>query len=329
MATMCSWPLYQLDIKNVFLHGDLVEEVYREQPLGFVAQGESGLMCRLRCSLYGLKQSPRAWFDRFSFVVQEFGMLHSTTDHSVFYHHNSSGQCIYLVVYVDNIVIIGSNQDGIQKLKQHLFTHFQTKDLGKLKYFMGIEIAQSSSGVVISQQKYALDILEETGMLDCKPTDTLVDPNVKLVPRHGESLGNPGRYRRLVGKLNYLTITRPDIYFPVSVVSQFLQSPCDSHWDVVIRILRYIKSTPSQGVLYENKGHTQVVGYTDADWAGSPTDRRSTSGYCVFIGGNLISWKSKKQHVVARSRAEAEYRAMTLATCEFIWLRHLLQKLRF
>ena len=229
MAAMCSWPLFQLDIKNVFLHGDLPEEVYMEQPLGFVAQGESGLVCRLRRSLYGFKQSPRAWFSHFSSVVQEFGMLRSTSDHSVFYHHNSLGQCIYLVVYVDDIVITGSYQDGIQKLKQHLFTHFQTKDLGKLKYFLGIEIAQSISGVVLSQRKYALDILEETDMLDCIPVDTLMDPNVKLVPGQGESLGDLGRYRRFVGKLNYLTITRPNISFPVSVVSQFLKSPCDSH----------------------------------------------------------------------------------------------------
>ena len=134
-----------------FLHGDFAEEVYMEQPPGFVAQEESGLVCKLRRSLYGLKQSPR--FDRFSFVVQEFGMLRSTTDHSVFYHHNSLGQCIYLVVYVDDIVITGSDQDGIQKLKQHLFTHFQTKDLGKLKYFLRIEIAQSNSGVVLSPKE--------------------------------------------------------------------------------------------------------------------------------------------------------------------------------
>ena len=138
-----------------------------------------------------------------------------------------------------------------------------------------------------------------------------------------ELLRDPGRYRRLVGKLNYLTITLLDILFPVSVVSQFLQSPCDSHWDVVVR------RTPGQEVLYENIGHTQVVGYSDANWAGSPTDRRSTSRYCVLIEGNLISWKSKKQDVVARSSAEAEYRAMALATCEFIWLKHLLQELRF
>ena len=121
-----------------------------KQSPGFVAQGEFGLACRLCRSLYSLKQSPRAWFSHFSSVVQEFGMFYSTADHSVFYHHNSSGQCIYLVVYVDDIVITGSDQNGIKKLKQHLFIHFQTKDLGKLKYFLGIEIAQSSSGVVFS-----------------------------------------------------------------------------------------------------------------------------------------------------------------------------------
>ncbi|RVX17381.1 Retrovirus-related Pol polyprotein from transposon RE2 [Vitis vinifera] len=232
MAVMRSWPLYQLDIKNVFLHGDLAEEVYMEQLPGFVTQGESGLVCRLRRSLYGLKQSPRAWFSRFSSIVQEFGMFRNTADHSVFYHHNSSGQCIYLI-----------------------------KDLGKLKYFLGIEIAQSSSGVVLSQRKTR------------------------------EPLGDPGRYQRLVGKLNYLTITRPDISFPVSVVSQFLQSPCDSHWDAVIRILRYIKSTPGQGVLYENRGHTQVVGYTDADWASSPQIDVPLPG--VKYGQEGCGWRTK------------------------------------
>ncbi|RVW75530.1 putative mitochondrial protein [Vitis vinifera] len=186
--------------------------------------------------------------------------------------------------------MIAIDQEGIQRLKQHLFNHFQTKDLGKLKCFLGLEIAQYSSGVVMSQRKYALDILEETGMLECKLVDTPMNPNVKLVPGEGESLRDPGRYQQLVGKLNYLTITQPDISF---------------------------------------LGHTQIVGYIDVDWAGSPLDRRFISGYCVFIGGNLISWKSKKQDVVARSSAEAEYQVMALATCELIWLRQLLQKLRF
>ena len=143
-------------------------------------------------------------------------MIPCTTDHSVFYHHSSTGQCIYLIVYVDDIVIIGSDQDSIQKLKQHLFNHFQTKDLGKLKYFLGIEIVQSNSGVVISQKKHTLDILRDTGMFDYKHIDTPMDLNVKLVPSQGELLQDSRRYRRLVGKLNYLTITRPNISFPVN-----------------------------------------------------------------------------------------------------------------
>src|SRR6516165_7589582 len=244
MAAIRHWPLHQLDIKNAFLHGELQEEIYMEQPPGFVAQGESGLVCKLRRSLYGLKQSPRAWFGRFSTVIQEFGMIRSESDHSVFYRHTSQGQSIYLVVYVDDIVITGSDQNGIEHLKKHLFSHFQTKDLGLLRYFLGIEVAQSSSRIALSQRKYALDILEETGMLDCRPIDSPMDPNIKLLPGQGEPLADPGRYRRLVGKLNYLTITRPDISFSVSVVSQFLQSPCDSHWDAVVRILRYIKGAP-------------------------------------------------------------------------------------
>ena len=162
-------------------------------------------------------------------MVQKFGMIRSTTDHSVFYDHTSTGQCIYLIVYVDDIVITSGDQDAIQKLKQHIFSHFQTKDLGKLKYFLGIEVAQSNSGVVISQRKYTLDILADTGMLDCKPVDTSMDPIVKLVPSQGEPPRDPWRYRRLVGNLNYLLIARPDISFLVSIISQFLQSPCDSH----------------------------------------------------------------------------------------------------
>ena len=150
IAAMRSSPLFQLDIKNVFHHGDLAEEVYMEQLPGFVARDESGLVCKLRRSLYDLKQSPRAWLNRFSSMVQEFGMIRNTADHSVFYHHTSTSQCIYLIVYVDDIVITSSDQDGIQKLKQHLFSHFQTKDLGKLKYFLSIEVVQSNSGVVIS-----------------------------------------------------------------------------------------------------------------------------------------------------------------------------------
>ena len=131
-------------------------------------------------------------------------------------------------------------------------------------------------------------------MMGCRPIDTLMDSNVKLLSGRGEPLSNHERYRRLVEKLNYLTVTGQDLSFPVSVVSQFMTSPCDSHWEAVVRILRYIKSAPGKGLLFEDQGHEHIIGYTDNDWAGPPSDRRSTSGYCVLVGGNLVSWKSKK-----------------------------------
>ena len=159
-----------------------------DQPPGFTVSGDSRMVCRLRRSLYGLKQSPRAWFGRFSFALIEFGMTRCETDHFVFSLHSTSGLCIYLVVYVDDIVITGDDSDVILKLKSHLHSHFQTKDLGPLRYFLGIEVAQSLSDIVISQRKYALDILTETGMLDCRPIDTPMDPNVKLLPGQGEPL---------------------------------------------------------------------------------------------------------------------------------------------
>ena len=328
LAATYHWPLHQLDVKNAFLNGTLSEEVYMEQPPGFVAQGESSMVCKLKKSLYGLKQSSRAWFGRFSEVVVDFGLQRCGVDHSVFYRHSSAGR-ILLVVYVDDIVITGDDSKGIQELKLFLQKQFQTKDLGQLRYFLGIEVARSSEGICLSQRKYVLDLLSETGMLGSKPLDSPMDPNTKLLPDQGELLDDPGQYRRLVGKLNYLTVTRPDVAFAVSVISQFMDCPRKTHWDAVIRILRYLKGAPGRGLLYKDHGHIRVKGYTDADWAGSPGDRRSTTGYCVMVGGNLVSWKSKKQTVVARSSAESEYRAMAHTTCELVWVKHLLEELGF
>ncbi|XP_043710479.1 secreted RxLR effector protein 161-like [Telopea speciosissima] len=149
----------------------------------------------------------------------------------------------------------------------------------------------------------------------------------KLVAEEGDVLDDPKQYRRLVGKLNYLTFTRPGIAFPLSVVSQFLSSPRTPHWDAVIRIFRYLKKAPGRGLVYGSHGHGRVEGFSN--WARSPVDKRSTIGYCVFVGRNLVSWKSKKQSVVARSSAESEYRAMTHATSELVWLKMLLTELGF
>ncbi|XP_075080435.1 secreted RxLR effector protein 161-like [Nicotiana tabacum] len=166
-------------------------------------------------------------------------------------------------------------------------------------------------------------------MIGCRLVDTYLDLNAKLLLGQGEPLNDPARYRWLVGKLNYLTVIRPDILFLVSVINQFMDSPYDSHWDAVIRILRYIKPTPGKGLLFEDRGHEHIVGYTDVDSAVSPSDRRSTSRYCVLVGGHLVSWKSKKQNGVARSSTEAKYRAMALATCELVCVKQLLKELKF
>jgi len=166
-------------------------------------------------------------------------------------------------------------------------------------------------------------------MQNCRPVDSPMDPNLKLMADQRGIYPDPERYRRLVGKLIYLTTTRPNISFVVGVVSQFMQNPHVDHWNTVMHILKYVKKAPRHGLLYEDKDNTQVSGYCDADWAGCPIDRRSTSGYCVFIGVNVISWKSKKQIVVARFSAEAEYRSMTMVTWELMWIKQFLQELGF
>ncbi|XP_075076365.1 uncharacterized protein LOC142163017 [Nicotiana tabacum] len=251
------WPLHQLDIKNAFLHGDLQEEVYMEQPPGFVAQGECGKVCRLRKSLYGLKQSPRAWFGRFSEAVLEYGMKKSNCDHTVFYKKSDDG-ILLLVVYVDDIVITGSDITGISTLKSFLHTQFQTKDLGQLKYFLGVEVTRSKKGIFLSQRKYTLDLLAETGKLGSKPCSMPMVPNTQLVKEDGELFEDPEKYRRLVGKLNYLIVTRPDIAYSVSIVSQFMSSPTVRHWAALEQILCYLKGSPGWGLVYKNNEHTNV-----------------------------------------------------------------------
>ena len=194
-----------------------------------------------------------------------------------------------------------------------------------LRYFLGVEVMRSKHEIFLSQRKYVLDLLSETGKLGAKPCSSPIAPGVHL-SKKGELFEDPERYRRLVGKLNYLTVTPPDIAHSVSVVNQYMSSPTVDNWAAVEHILCYLKGAPGRGILYSNHGHNRVECFTDADWVGSKEDRRSTSGYCVFVGGNLVSWKIKKQGVVSCSSAESEYRAMTQSVCEIMWLHQLLME---
>ena len=297
-------------------------------PPGFVDKYGVGKVCKLKKSLYGLKQSPRAWFERFSKVVKKFGFLQSQADHTLFYRHSKEGKVAILIVYVDDIILTGDDCGGLENSKKFLAKEFEIKDLGNLKYFLGMEFARSKEGIVVSQKKYVLDLLKETGMMGCRPAETPMEPNLKLQPASAEKVRDREKFQRLVGRLIYLSHTRPDIAFPVSIVSQFMHSPGPEHFEAIHRILRYLKGTPGKGIFFKARGHLQVEAYTDADWAGCITDRRSTSGYCTYVGGNLVTWRSKKQNVVARSSAEAEFRAVAQGICEVIWIRRILQELK-
>jgi hypothetical protein len=325
-AAIYDWPLYQLDVKNAFLHGDLREEVYMEIPPGFATDQTKGKVLKLKKSLYGLKQSPRAWFDRFRRAMCNMGYKQCNSDHTVFYRHSGSHVTI-LTVYVDDMIITGDDTLEISRLKENLSKEFEVKDLGQLRYFLGIEIARSPRGIVLSQRKYVLDLLDETGMLGCRPSFTPIEQNHKICAEYGDPV-DKGRYQRLVGRLIYLCHTRPDITYAVSIVSRYMHDPRSGHLDAVYRILRYLKSSPGKGILFKKNGHLNIEGYCDADWASCLDDRRSTSGYCTFVGGNLVSWRSKKQPVVSRSTAEAEFRAMSVCLSEMLWVKNLLSELR-
>lgn len=257
-------PLYQFDVKNAFLHGDLGEEVYMEPPHGFSKDFGDQHVCRLKKALYGLKQSPRAWFGRFTVAMKMWGYRQSNGDHTLFIKRRR-GHVTCLIIYVDDIVITGDDSDEIQRLKKSLFTEFEMKDLGNLKYFLGIEVLRSQKGIFISQRKYILDLLAETGMLDCKPAETPIVVNHGLQIVEGAKTVDRERYQRLVGKMIYLSHTRPDVAYAMGILSQFMHCPQEDHISAAYRILRYLKGTSRRGVLFQNHGHLEIKAYTDAD----------------------------------------------------------------
>ncbi|KAJ9537493.1 hypothetical protein OSB04_030226 [Centaurea solstitialis] len=321
IAATKNWPLFQMDVKNAFLNGDLSEEVYMTPPPGVSLP--SGHVCRLRKALYGLKQAPRAWFEKFSNTVLSLGFYASNYDSGLFTRTTAAGS-ILLLLYVDDMIITGSDSTGIASLKQSLSSAFEMKDLGKLHYFLGLEVLSDVSGTYLCQAKYISDLLSKAGLSDTKVASTPLEYNLHLTPSAGTPLQDPTRYRQLVGSLVYLTVTRPDIAYAVHTVSQFMAAPRSDHYAAVLRILRYLKGTMFHGLYFSSTSSLVLRGFSDADWDSDMTDRRSTTGYCFFLGDSLISWRSKKQSLTARSSTEAEYRALADTSQELIWLRWLL-----
>ncbi|KAF5447982.1 hypothetical protein F2P56_033491 [Juglans regia] len=235
---------------------------------------------------------------------------------------------IVLLVYVDDIIIAGNCSSSIASLKCFLNTQFKIKDLGCVHYFLGLEVARSFKGIHLCQRKYALDILADSGTLGSKPLKFPLEQNFKLSKDSGVPLSDPSTYRRLIGRLLYLTITRPDLCYAIHLLRQFMSHATTSHLATTHKILRYIKAAPGQGILLSSSSSLQLRAYCDLDWASCPDTRRSVTGYCIFLEVSLVSWKSKKQFVVSRSSAEAEYRSMASTCSEITWLKYLLNDLR-
>jgi histone deacetylase 1/2 len=259
-------------------------------------------------ALYGLKQAPRAWHARLCGKLEALGFKSSKADASLFYY-NRGQYAMFVLVYVDDIIVASSSQDATNALLKDLERDFALKDLGDLHYFLGMEVKKSSDGLIVSQRKYAEDILKRTNMSNCKPTSMPLSSIERLNAIDGDRLGpeDSTRYRSVVGAMQYLTLTRPDISFAVNKVCQYLHAPTSIHWGAVKRILRYIRGTSGIGLRVRRSNSMLVSAFSDADWAGSIDDRRSTGGFAVFLGPNLISWCARKQATVSRSSTEAEY----------------------
>lgn len=253
LAASQSWKLSQLDVKNAFLHGDLKEEVYITLPNGMPISPNH--VCKLKRSLYGLKQAPRIWFEKFRSTLLGFSYTQSKYDSSLFLQKISNG-IVVLLVYVDDILVTGSDIQAIDRLKNLLRSTFQMKDLGQLHYFLGLEVHHRPQGIFLNQHKYIQDLVELSRLKGSNSVKTPMEVNVKY-RREGELLSDPTLYRKLVGGLIYLTITRPDISYVVHIVSKFMQCPWHFHLSAVKRIIRYILGTPNRGMFFTQASSVQ------------------------------------------------------------------------
>ncbi|KAJ9557803.1 hypothetical protein OSB04_012417 [Centaurea solstitialis] len=319
------WPLFQMDVNNAFLNGELSEEVYMTPPPGVSLP--TGHVCRLRKALYALKQAPRAWFEKFSNTVLSLGFSASNYDSGLFTRTTDSGTILHLL-YVDDMIITGTDTTGIIHLKQSLSSSFEMKDLGLLHYFLGLKALlvdrvkfQVAYPLRVPYLEYTSVLLSRAGITDNKVASTPLEHNLHLAPDAGPPLKDPTLYCQLVGCLVYLTVTRPDIAYVVHTVSQFMSAPCSDHYAAVLRILRYLKGTMFYGLYFSSTSSLILRGFSDADWDSDMTDRRSTTGFCFFLGDSLIFGVTRSKSLTARSSTEAEYHALADSSQELIWLR--------
>jgi hypothetical protein len=259
--------------------------------------------------------------------ARSVGFLESKSDTSLFTLHRGT-DVAYILLYVNDIILTASNQPFLHSIILLFSREFAMKDLGPLHHLLGISVTRQPHSLHLCQRQYILDVLSRTGMSDCNPSPRPIDTKAKLSASTGPSVADPFIYRSLAGALQYITHTRPEISYVVQQVCLHMHDPREPHFLLIKRILRYLKGTLDHGLTIHSTTSHSLIAYSDADWVGCPHARWSTSGYYVFLGDNLVSWSSRRQPMVSRSSAEAEYRAVATAVAETCWLRSLLQELR-
>jgi len=328
LAAQKGWSLFQLDVKSAFLHGELNKEVYVEQPPGYIVKGEENKVYRLRRALYGLKQAPRAWYSRIEAYFLKEGFEKCPYEHTLFIKKASHSTSLLLVcLYVDDLIFTGNDETLFSSFKYFMMKEFDMTDLGRMRYFLGLEVLQRADGIFICQRKYAQEVLERFNMAGCNAVCNPIVPGFKPVTDSANMTINSTQYMQMIGSLMYLTSTKPDIMFVVSLLSRYLAYPTELHLQAIKRVLRYIKGTLSYGIFYKQSGNAELLAYTDSDYAGDLEDRKSTSGFLFVLSSGAVSWSSKKQHVVTLSTTEAEFIVTASCAYQAVWLRRMLENL--
>ena len=327
--------LHQMDVKTAFLNGELDEVIYMKQPEGFIEAGKEEMVCRLRKSIYGLKQASRQWYKKFDSVISSFGFTENLVDECV-YLKTVGNQFIFLVLYVDDILLASSNMKLLKETKTFLSNNFDMKDLGEASYVLGIEIKRDrKQGVLgLSQQNYISKVLKRFNMETCGGGETPMSKGDKLTKNQSpknevEKADMESKpYAKLVGSLMYAQVcTRPDLSFAVGILSRFQSNPGHEHWVAGKKVLRYLQRTKNHMLVYRQVKELKLVGYTDSDFAGNyPSSKKSTCGYVFTLAGGAVAWKTMKQGLITTSTMQAEFIAVYEGMCEALWIRNFLMQ---
>ena len=313
-----------MDVKSAFLNGIINEEVFVKQPPGFEDENFPEHVFKLKKALYGLKQAPRAWYERLSTFLIENGFSRGKVDTTLF-RKDKNSKFILVQIYVDDIIFGATDESLCKDFSNLMQKEFEMSLMGELKFFLGLQVKQTLDEIYIHQTKYTNELLKKFKLDDCKTMSTPMHPSSTLRLDDKDKKVDEKVYRGMIGSLLYLTASRPDIMFSVCLCACFQSDPRESHLIAVKRIFRYLKGTTNLGLVFKKSHEYRLVGFCDADYAGDRIERKSTSGGCHFIGGNLVSWSSKRQSTIALSTAEAEYISASNCCSQLLWIKHQLE----